>query len=215
MVYHHLSAYRVPINVSILDSTAEKILKEGKTVEALLDLLGWGNEHADFVRAGLAPVKEHKKLPQMVKDNCLRRKLKQERIARGYPTLVSPRRGIKGWIQKKFRDPKELRLPISLDIHQWLLGLPRFQLLVAIHDGILGQVSSAEPRRISQDHQMQEFVNPLAEMLREGDTARVERLRQALSAPLAAVPVGTVVDDLAGYVVAYDRNHGIAYYYGA
>ena len=214
MVYHHLNAYRVPINVSILDGTAEKILKEGRNPDELLDALGWGNEHREFVKAGLAPVREHKKLGQMIKDNALRRQMKQERIARGYPTLVSPRTGWKGWVQKKFRDPKEQRLPITLDILVWLRELPRLQLLVAIHDGILAQVSSAEPRRVGLDHQMNEFVNPLAEMIRDSDGARIERLRQALASPLPSIPATTVVDDLAGYVISYDRNHGVAYYYG-
>jgi len=215
MVYQRLSAYRVPINVSILDGTAEKILQEGKNVEALLDALGWGNEHADFVKAGQAPVKDHKKLPQMIKDNVVRKQIKLERIERGYPTLVSPRTGLKGWVQKKFRDPKEQKLPITLDILSWLRGLPRLQLLVAIHDGILGQVSSAEPRRVGHDHQMNEFVNPVAEMIRDHDTARIERLRHALASPLHSIPAATVIDDLAGYVISYDRNHGVAYYYGA
>lgn len=215
MVYQRLSAYRVPINVSILDGTVEKVLKESKNPEAILDALGWGNEHLDFVKAGLAPVKDHKKLPQMVKENALRKTLKHQRIERGFPTLVSPRTGLKGWIQRKFRDPKEQRLPITLDILAWLKNLPRYQLLVAIHDAILGQVSSAEPRRVGQDHQMSEFVNPVAEMIRLQDQARVERLRHALASPLAAIPAATVIDDLAGYVIAYDRNHGVAYYYGA
>lgn len=215
MGYQHFSPYRVPINVSILDGTVEKILQEGNNAEALLDALGWGNEHTDFVKAGQAPAKDHKKLPQMIKENALRKQLKQQRIERGYPTLISPRTGLKGWIQKKFRDPKEQKLPITLDILTWLRGLPRFQLLVAIHDGILGQVSSAEPRRVGHDHQMNEFVNPVAEMIRENDMARVERLRHALAAPLPSIPPATVIDDLVGYVISYDRNRGVAYYYGS
>jgi transposase len=151
----------------------------------------------------------------MIKDNALRRQLKEQRIARGYPTLVSPRTGLKGWVQKKFRDPKEQRLPITLDILAWLKELPRLQLLVAIHDGILAQVSSAEPRPVGADQQMNQFINPLAEMIRDNDASRIERVRQALAEPLPSIPAATVVDELAGYVISYDRNRGVAYYYGS
>jgi hypothetical protein len=215
MVYQSLNAYRVPINVSILDETVEKILQAGRNPDELLEALGWGKEHRDFVQAGLAPAKDHKKLVQMIKDNALRRQLKEQRIARGYPTLVSPRTGLKGWVQRKFRDPKEQRLPITLDILAWLKEQPRLQLLVAIHDGILAQVSSAEPRRVKVDHHMNEFINPLAEMIRDNDAARIERVRQALAEPLPSIPAATVVDDLAGYVISYNRNHGVAYYYAS
>jgi hypothetical protein len=215
MVYQRLNAYRVPINVSILDETAERILKTGRNPDELLEALGWGKEHRDFVQAGLAPTKDHKKLVQMIKDNALRRQLKEQRIARGYPTLVSPRTGLKGWVQKKFRDPKEQRLPITLDILAWLKELPRLQLLVAIHDGILAQVSSAEPRPVGADQQMNQFINPLAEMIRDNDASRIERVRQALAEPLPSIPAATVVDELAGYVISYDRNRGLAYYYGS
>jgi hypothetical protein len=215
MVYQKLNAYRVPINVSILDGTAEKIIQEAKNPESLLDALGWGNEHLDFVKAGSPPVKDHKKIVQLIKDYHLRNKLKEARIARGYPTLVSPRNGLQGWIQRKFRDPKENKLPITLDILIWLRSLPRYQLLMAVHDALLAQVSSAEPRRVGQDHLMNEFVHPVAEMIRDKDANRVERLRQALASPLHGVSPGSLVDDFSGYVISYDRNHGVAYYYGA
>jgi hypothetical protein len=208
-------AYRVPINVSILDGTAQKIIQESKKTESLLDALGWGNEHAEFLKAGTAPVKDGRKLVGMIRDYALRKKLKEERIARGYPTLVSPRKGLKGWVQKKFRDPKENKLPITLDILTWLKNLPRYQLLVAIHDAMLAQVSSAEPRPVGQDHQLSEFVHPVAEMIRSNDVVMAERLRLALTSPLGSLTPQNLVDDVSGYVVSYDRNHGVAYYYGA
>lgn len=215
MIYQKFTPYRVPINVSILDSSAARVLEESKKPETLLDALGWGNEHLEFVRAGLAPVKDSRKLLQLMKENTQRRKLRADRIARGYATPVTPRPGLKGWIQRKFRDPKENRLPITLDVFAWLRGLPRYQLLVAIHDGLLGQVSSAEPRPVTHEYQMGEFVNPVAEMMRNNDQIRAELLRQSLGNALHALSPQAVVDDIAGYVVAYDRNHGVAYYYAA
>jgi hypothetical protein len=52
-------------------------------------------------------------------------------------------------------------------------------------------------------------------MIRDNDVARIERVRQALAEPLPSIPAATVVDDLAGYVISYNRNHGVAYYYAS
>jgi hypothetical protein len=215
VVYQKLNAYRVPINVSILDSTAAKMLSEGKEPEALLEAMGWGTEYLQFVKEGMAPVKDSKKLIQMIRDQEVRAKMKQERMAKGYPDFISPRKGLKGWIQKKFKDPKERHLPLLFDVIVWLREQPRYQLLVAMHDAMLGQVSSAEPRKLGNDHQLNEFVHPLTEIMQNKDMSRAEKLRMALGNPLTSVPPAILVDEFVGYVVSYERNHGVGYYYGA
>ncbi|MDX6767455.1 MAG: hypothetical protein SFU85_11770 [Candidatus Methylacidiphilales bacterium] len=213
-MYQRLNAYRVPINVSILDNSAEKVLSESGDAEKLLEALGWGREYLGFVLAGLPPVKDSKKFIQMIKDQEVRKRMKEERTAKGYPDWVTPRKGIKGWMQKKFKDPKELQLPILMDIFVWLREQPRYQLLVAMHDALLSQVSSAEPRLIGSDHQLNEFVHPLAELMQAKDMARAERLRAALGSPLPSVSPACLIDDITGNVVSYDRKNGVGYFYG-
>lgn len=215
MSYQKLHAYRVPINISILDGTAAKMLAESKDPAAILEAVGWGTEYLEFVQAGLAPAKDSKKLIQMIKDQEVRAKFKEERIAKGYPDFITPRKGFKGWVQRKFKDGKERELPILLDLILWLRELPRYQLLVAMHDALLGHVSSAEPRLVGNDHQLNEFVHPVTGIVQNKDLARAEMLRAALGGPLSSVPPSLLVDDFPGFVVSYERNHGVAYYYGA
>jgi hypothetical protein len=138
--------------------------------------------------------------------------MKIKRRPAGWPDFKSPRKGIKGWIQKKFYDPKELALPVCADVFGWMQASPRYQLLCVLHDAILSLVSTAEPKHVKLQESLA-FLHPLASMLSKNDTLRIERLTHALGCRLKDVPPSVLLDDVAGYVIAYNQTKNLAFYY--
>jgi len=211
MIPLSVTPFRVPINGSAVMSTASEILQQASTPEKLQAALGWEEFPGDY-RAGFAPQKNAGELVTLIKKNAKRGQLKQKRIARGYPDFVTPRKGFKGWWQKTFCDPAELKLPIGYDVMAWLQHSPRFGLLTAIHDALLSPVSVAEAKRVDRA-ELGRFSNPIGDMVHNSDVQRAERISKALMAPLKKVRPEVVVDDLSGFVVAYEQKLSFAYFY--
>jgi len=206
-----VNSFRVPINGPALLSTAAEILQQASTPEKLQNALGW-DEFPENFQAGFAPQKNAGNLVRLLKNSGKRSQLRNKRIARGYPDFLTPRKGFKGWWQRSFSDPAELKLPIGYDVLAWLQQSPRFGLLTAIHDALLNAVSVAEPKKADRG-EMGRFPNPLGEMVYTVDLQRAERLRQALAAPLKKVKPDVIVDDLSGFVIAYEQKLSFAYFY--
>jgi len=207
-----LNPYRASINPSILVSSAEELLAHAGSVESLKDYLRW-EPVPEVLQQGFAGQKDAVKLLNLIKGNRKRRQLKERRLARGYANFIEPRKGIKGWWQKKFYDGKELTLPNGFDIMDWLHRSPRYLLLSSLHDVLISFVSSAEPRRVELED-ICNCSNPVVNMIEQNDLASAERLVKAMTVPLAKVPPDFLVECLSGYVVNYDRKKTLAYYLG-
>ncbi len=210
--YLSLVPYRIPINSSLLQKTTEELLGQCSEVESLVEYLGW-EELPEDLKSGFAPQKNSKEFLKMLKENQKRKELKSKRIQAGFQDLIAPRKGVKGWVQKKFRDPKEDALPIGYDIFVWLRESPRLALLTSMHDALLGFCSSAEPRRVEIE-EVTEYQNPFCPIISRNDQDGAERVQKALSAQLKSVEPQFVIDNCPGYVVQYDLKKGVAYYYG-
>lgn len=211
MIPLSVSPFRVPINGSSVLSTASDILKQASSPEKLQAALGWDEFPGDF-QAGFAPQKNAAELGLLLKKSGQRSKLKDKRIARGYPDFTTPRKGLKGWWQRTFCDPAELKLPIGYDVLAWLQHSPRFGLLTAIHDALLNPVSVGDAKKIDRG-ELGRFPNPIGEMVHGPDFQRAERIRQALACPMKKVKPEVVVEDLSGFVVAYEQKLSFAYFY--
>ncbi|MEM6883614.1 MAG: hypothetical protein AAF571_01185 [Verrucomicrobiota bacterium] len=210
--YLSLVPYRIPINSSLLMKTAEEMLEQSAKVESLSEFLGW-EEVPEELKAGFAAQKNGKELVRMLKENEKRKGLKAKRVQAGFPDLIVPRKGFGGWVQKKFRDPKEAQLPLGYDLFIWLQGSPRLALLTSMHDALLGFCSSAEPRRVEID-EVTDYQNPFCRIINRGDQAEMDRLQKALSSQLKSVDPQFIIDCCPGYVTQYDMKKGVAYYYG-
>lgn len=211
MIPLSVTPFRVPINGPAVLSTAQEILRQAGTPEKLQAALGWDEFPGDY-RAGFAPQKNAAELVSLLKKSGERNRMRAKRVARGYPDFITPRKGLKGWWQRTFCDPAELKLPIGYDVLAWLQHSPRLGLLIAVHDALLNSVSVAEPKKIERS-ELSRFSNPVGEMAQTIDLQRAERIRQALSSPLKKVKAEVVVDDLAGFVVAYEQKMSFAYFY--
>jgi hypothetical protein len=206
-----LNPCRISINPTLLQSSAKDILKNADSLASLQKALGW-SEFPEYLAAGFSPQKDAKDLLRKHKDYRRRQAMKTKRQADGWKDFQTPRKGFKGWIQKKFFDPKELALPVGADLIEWLQASPRYQLLCVLHDSILGLVSTAEPKHIKLQESLA-FLHPFASMLSKNDTSRIERLADALGSKLKDVPSSVLLDDVAGYVVAYSHTKNLAFYY--
>ncbi len=206
-----LSPYRMPINGSTVATTAGEILKQAATAEALQQALEWPEMH-DILAHGFAPDKNAGELIPLLKGSIRREKMKAVRIKRGFPDFLTPRKGLIGWWQRTFCDPRELKLPTGLDILTHLQNSARFALLIQIHDAILMRLSVAEPKKVPLEEVIH-FPNPVGEMIQTGDLVRAARLVKALKAPLKKVDPNVIVDDLAGYVASYQTKRSFAYFY--
>lgn len=211
MIPLSVSPFRVPINGPSVLSTALDILQQSNTPEKLQSALGWEEFPGDY-QAGFAPQKNAVEIVSLLKRSGQRAQLRQKRLARGYPDFLTPRKGFQGWWQRTFCDPAELKLPLGYDVLAWMHHSPRLGLLIAIHDALLNSVSVAEPQKI--DHaELGRFSNPVGEMVQEIDLKRAERIRQALASPLKKIKPEVVVEDLSGFVVAYELKLSFAYFY--
>lgn len=181
-------------------------------VDELIEFLGWEEMPAEL-EEGFLPQKNAKELSRMIKDNQKRHLLKEKRIKAGFHDLLVPRKGIKGFIQKKFRDPKEIELPLGYDLFVWTRDSPRLGLLTTLHDSLLGFCSSAEPRKVEVE-EVTEQMNPLARMLIKNQEELLEELQKALTLNLKQVDPSFIIKYCPGYVVHYDSHKGIAYYFG-
>ncbi|MEO0453087.1 MAG: hypothetical protein AAFY98_02975 [Verrucomicrobiota bacterium] len=207
-----LVPYRIPINITILQNTARDMLREAKDVESLAQFLGWEAD-TDVLVEGFAPVKNAKHLGKLVKENRERTILKARRVAKGFTKMSTPRTGLKGWFQKKFHDPKEMKLPVTEDIYSWVAALPRYALLVSMHDALLAYCSSAEPRRMDVE-EMTEFTDPLANAITRHLQGEVDRFQTALNQPLKNIDPSVLIAHFPGYVLKFEQDNSIAYYYG-
>ncbi|MDD5262556.1 MAG: hypothetical protein PHD76_11990 [Methylacidiphilales bacterium] len=206
----NLNPYRVSINPSVLVSSAEEMLAHAGSVQSLRNYLNWDPE-PEVLTTGFPAQKDARKLIQLVKDYKLRRQLKEKRLARGFEDFIEPRNGLKGWWQKKFCDPKELKLSGGHEILEFLRHSHRLMLLASLHDALLSHVSAAEPR-IIEIEESSNYINPLMEMTAKSDMAAAERAVKALSAPLGKVEPDFLIYGVAGYVLGYDRKKSVAYY---
>lgn len=154
-----------------------------------------------------------KEFLKMLKENDKRKQIKSKRVQAGYQDMVVERKGIKGWTQKKFRDSKELELPLGYGLFVWLRDSPRLALLTSMHDAILGYCSSAEPRRVEME-EVTEYQNAFCPVVSKYDQDGAERIQKALSSPLKSVDPQFLIEFCAGYVMQYDMKKGVAYYYG-
>lgn len=207
-----LNPHRIAINPSILHTTIEDILSKADKLETLKEHLGW-EPVPDILTYGFAPMKDSKKLLTFLKESTTRRALKQKRIAKGYPDLISPRKGLKGWLQKTFSDGKEQKLSTAFDALAWLRQSHRYLLLVSLHDTLISHVSTSEPRRIDLKEGTL-YCNPIAQALFRNDAASLELVRTALAAPLHKVVPETLIEYFSGYVLHYDRKKSSAFYLG-
>ncbi len=210
--YLSLSAYRIPINTTILEKTAEELIGAAGDVKALSTFLQW-DPGLELFKSGYSPFRQARELGKMVDLNRKRRSLKYDRIEKGYSKLFGPRKGLKGWVQKKWRDPAEIKLPIEAEIYEWITALPRYALLVSLHDALLAYCSSAEPRVMSVEN-VTEFADPLTVAIYHDDKEKLDLIQRALSTPLKSFDPGWLIEFFPGYVLSYDRATSMAYYYG-
>lgn len=210
--YLTLVPYRIPINSTLLGKTTEEMMQQAESLESLAEFMGWA-EIPEELQAGFSQQKNGKEFTKMMKENDRRKELKAKRLQAGFQDLISPRKGLKGWMQKKFRDSKEEALPLGYDLFVWLQNSPRLALLTSMHDALLGFCSSAEPRRVEIE-EMTEYQNPICKVVSQGDQERLGQLLKALSSPLKSVDPQFVIDCCPGYVTQYDIKKGVAYYYG-
>jgi hypothetical protein len=210
--YLSLSAYRIPINTTILENTAQDIIQESTNLKSLAAFLQW-DPSLDILQSGFSPFRQARELGKKAKLNRKRQDLKRERIRNGFSKLYGPRKGIKGWIQKTWRDPKEKKLPYEAEIYEWVTAVPRYALLVSLHDALLAYCSSAEPRVMSAEN-VSEFADPLTVAINQYHEEKLETIQLALSTPLKSFDPGWIIDFFPGYVLSYDRTTSMAYYYG-
>jgi hypothetical protein len=207
-----LAVYRIPINSSILQSTAQQLLSMARSIDDLVLFLGW-SEAPEVLREGFAPARDTRELTRIIKQNQQRKVLKQKRVQRGFPDFVRPRKGFKGWLQKSIFDKKELAMPLGLNALEWIQQRWRYQLLCTLHDALLGFCASAEPRRVALEEGM-EVAHPATVMLAKFDLKMAGEYQQALGQPLKALAPQALIDLFPGYVVKYDLDKGVSYYFG-
>lgn len=205
-----LNPYRISINSSLLESTAEEILSKADKTENLAGHLGW-DPATEILVKGFAPFKESKQLSSFAKAQQSRRNLKAKRQAKGFQNFLVPRKGIAGWMQKSFSDPKELKLSTASDALAWLKLSPRYLLLVSLHDALISYISTAEPRRIELK-ESSGFINPVLLALYKNDKPVLSQIQKALSEPLKKVLPETLITCFSGYVLNYDKKKSTAYY---
>ncbi|MGF1678160.1 MAG: hypothetical protein ACFCUX_03080 [Candidatus Methylacidiphilales bacterium] len=210
--YLSLSAYRIPINSTVLHKTAEELLAQSNRKESMLEFLGWEELPYELAQ-GFEPQKNSRELLRLIKESQKRKVIKSKRLQSGYMDLVSPRKGIKGWLQKKFRDEKENALPLGYDIFIWLRQSPRLALLKALHDSLLVFCSSAEPRKVELN-EVTEYQNSFCPIVSRLHLEKAMEVQKALSCPLKSVAPDFLIQSCSGYVVKYDTQKGIAYYFG-
>ncbi|GAB4239607.1 MAG: hypothetical protein OHK005_01130 [Candidatus Methylacidiphilales bacterium] len=207
-----LGAYKIPIDGSALTPTVASWLKEINSPDSLQAALGWDSV-PETLNLGIAPAKNTAELQKHFTAHRKRLALEKARLAAGFPDLIGPRTGIKGLLQKWFRDPKEPRLPIEIDILEWIEACPRYQLLVALHDSLLNRTAVAEPQPVTLED-IGRFSHPIADLLASGDPKRLQKFCNLLTAPFKKIDPNTILNDVAGYVVAFDTRSGFAYYFG-
>lgn len=206
-----LRFYRVSLNVPEMPGHAQALLGSATSPEALAQSLGWeGTVDPAYLQSAFAPHKQARDFLDLWKLHHRQRRMRTERITRGYPDLIAPRTGIKGWFQKR-RDKRELTLPITADLTDWLLNCPRYTLLNSLHDALLGPSSVAEPREIKFD-EIAALPHPVIDMITGSDEKAVKAMVEALSAPLTKIDPSFLIEKLAGYV-HYLPKRGFAYYY--
>ena len=206
----NLNPHRVSINPSVLVSSAEELLSHAGTIMSLKKHLNWDPEPEVLV-SGFPPQRDAKRLIVLMKEDKQRRLLKEKRLARGFEDFATPRTGFKGWCQKKFHDPKELRLASGYDVFNFLRHSARLMLLASLHDALLSHVSSAEPRRVEIEESAG-FSTPLVDMITGNNFAQAEKMVKALNSPLAKVSPDFIINGITGYVMNYDRKKSMTYY---
>jgi hypothetical protein len=207
-----LTPHRVSINPNLLAGSAGELLSHATTPQSLAEFLNWTSP-PEILSAGFAPQKDAKKLLLMMKENKQRKQLKTKRVAKGYADFIQPRKGFKGWWQRKFDDPKELRLACGYQVLDFLKNSPRLALLAALHDTLLAYVAGAEPRRVELS-EIYTSINPLALMVANDDLVSADRLVvKALSVPLAKVAPAFIIENLYSHVFDYDQKRSFAHYF--
>jgi hypothetical protein len=210
--YLSLVPYRIPINSSLLEKSAEEMLEQAGKLETLVEYLGWEAMPEELV-PGFTPQKNGKEFINLLKENQKRKAIKSKRVSAGFQDLITPRKGLKGWVQKQFRDPTEAQLPLGYDAFVWLRESPRMALLTTLHDALLGYCSSAEPRRVEIE-EVTEYQNAFCPVISKFDAEASTRVQKALGSSLKTVDPLFLIDYCPGYVACYNMQKGVAYYYG-
>jgi len=206
----NLNPYRVSINPSVLVSSAEELLSHAGSVQSLKKHLNWDPEPEVLV-SGFPPQRDARRLITLMKENKQRLQLKVKRHGRGFNDFATPREGFKGWWQKKFNDPKELKLAAGYDVLNFLRHSARLMLLASLHDALLPHLSSAEPRKVEIEEAVG-YGNPLIEMVTGNNYVEAEKVVKALSLPLNKVSPDFIISGVTGYVMNYDRKKSLTYY---
>ena len=206
-----LTPYRVSINTSLLTSSTEELLAHAAAPQTLAEFLNH-SAPPEILSAGFPPQKDARQLIQLIKENKQRRQRKARRLAHGFKDFTQPRKGFKGWWQRKFNDPKELSLAGGYQVLEFLKNSPRFSLLAALHDTLLAYVTAAEPRRVELA-EIYNNINPITLMIANDDLAAADRLAKALSSPLSKLAPTVIIDNIYGHVFDYDRKRNFAHYF--
>jgi hypothetical protein len=207
-----LNPYRIAINPSILYSSAQDLLSKSDKIENLQAFLGW-DPLPEILVKGFAPMKDSKKLLSYLKSHSARQTLKTKRKARGYSDFITPRKGLKGWLQKTFADGKELSLTPAHDALFWIHSAPRYLLLQSLHDALISSISTSEPRRVDIE-ESSSYPNPIVSAFYSNDTAAIEKIYQGLSSPLHKLTPEILVDYFPSHVLYFDRKKSTALYLG-
>jgi hypothetical protein len=205
------AAYKIPINSGNLVPTLSGWFKAATHRDKLLEALGW-EAFPEGLEAGFEPVKNVGELKKLLADMEKREALHRKRVGAGFPSMITPRKGLAGLIQKWFRDGKEPRLPTEVDVLQWVDHCPRYQLLVSMRDFLLQSVALADPIPVTLEDIVR-FPHPVGDWVGTCDKKRAAKFCQLLSAPLKKVQPEMVLSEVSGFVVAYDAPRSFAYYY--
>ena len=206
----NLNFYRISFQAPELFTAAQELLKKSITVESLQHELSWQEKNEiEFLRMGFQPQANAKEILLLLKRIDQRAKYKEARIKSGFPDLLAPRKGLRGWWQSR-KDRKEKSFPIALDAFQWFQHSYRLALLATLHDTLLSRVVTGEAHNVPLDEIMAIF-HPLTEMVARKNGRSARRLVEALSSPLHQIDPHFLIEGVAGYII-YQTNRGFAYY---
>lgn len=210
MLHLSLQPYRVAIDSSILREKAQEVLKKATTEEGLKEVLGLEALSRE-VKKGLLPQKNPGKIMSLFQANLKRQGVRKKRLDRGFPDFIGPRKGLKGLLQKWYFDSAEMHLEAEHDLVHHLYESERYHLLVSLHDALLVEVASGEPKRVDFSEAVG-YGNPICEMMIEKKVSQMKRLVKSLGTPLKKLDPDSLVEDFFGYV-SFQRKRGVAYYY--
>ena len=203
--------YLVGLQPERLAQEAARLLQACHTEEEAAVSLSWQSpQELDFLKKAFPPQQDASQVITAIHHLKNRHHLRNQRLARGFLDLSTPRKGWKGWWQKR-ADRKECALPIGVEFMEWLNASYRLGLLTVLHDALLKNASVG----VATEIPLQDLPNPehpLAQMVATADHATAQKLEHALKSPLHKVSPDFLIHNIAGYVI-YRPQLGFAYYY--